>query len=78
MATIKFVLSKSEHQRKTNSNLSMLMLRYGHQKKTTLFYTSRNIEDRYWDDKGQQIRKAMQDQTDLIFFSISLDRELRI
>ncbi|WP_086983941.1 site-specific integrase [Elizabethkingia anophelis] len=58
MATIKFVLSKSEHQRKTNSNLSMLMLRYGHQKKTTLFYTSRNIEDRYWDDKGQQIKKS--------------------
>ncbi|STC98345.1 site-specific integrase [Elizabethkingia anophelis] len=58
MATIKFVLNKSQHQRKINSNLSMLMLRYSHQKKTTLFYTSRNIEDRYWDDKGQQIKKS--------------------
>ncbi|WMC06315.1 site-specific integrase [Elizabethkingia anophelis] len=58
MATIKFVLFKSQHQRKTNSNLSMLMLRYSHQKKVTYFYTSRNIENRYWDDKGQQIKKS--------------------
>lgn len=58
MATIKFVLSKSQHQRKIKSNLSMLMLRYSHQKQVTYFYTSRNLEDRYWDDKGQQVKKS--------------------
>lgn len=58
MATMKFVLSKSQHQRKINSNLSMLMLRYSHQKQVTYFYTSRNLEDRYWDDKGQQVKRS--------------------
>ncbi|MDR6546679.1 site-specific recombinase XerD [Chryseobacterium rhizosphaerae] len=58
MATIKFVLNKSQHQRKIKSNLSMLMLRYSHQKQVTYFYTSRNLEDRYWDDKGQQVKRS--------------------
>ena len=30
MATLKFVLSKSQHQKKINSAQSMLMLRYTH------------------------------------------------
>ncbi len=58
MATIKFVLNKSQHQRKIKSNQSMLMLRYTHGKQVTYFYTQRNLEDRYWDLKSQQVKKS--------------------
>lgn len=58
MATIKFVLNKSQHQRKIKSNQSMLMLRYTHVKQVTYFYTQRNLEDRYWDLKSQQVKKS--------------------
>ncbi len=58
MATLKFILSKSQHQRKTKSNSSMLMLRYTHKKKVVLFTTHKNIEDKYWDDKNQMAKRA--------------------
>lgn len=58
MATIKFVLSKSQHQRKIKSNLSMLMLRYTHKKAVTYFYTQKNIEEKFWDDKNQQVKRS--------------------
>lgn len=58
MATFKFVLSKSQHQRKIKSNQSMLMLRYTHKKQVVLFTTHKNIEDKYWDDKNQIIKRS--------------------
>ncbi len=57
MATFKFVLSKSQHQKKTRSNLSMLMLRYTHKKRVTYFTTHKNIEDKYWDAKNQKVKR---------------------
>lgn len=58
MATFKFVLSKSQHQRKTKSNISMLMLRYTHKKQVVLFTTTKNIEDKYWDHKNQIVKRG--------------------
>ncbi len=58
MATVKFILSKSQHQRKVNSKASMIMLRYTHNKKTVLFFTSKNIEDHLWDISNQCCKKA--------------------
>ncbi len=58
MATFKFILSKSQHQKKTKSNSSMLMLRYTHKKRVVLFTTSRNIEEKYWDDKNQIVKRG--------------------
>lgn len=58
MATVKFILSKSQHQRKVQGNSSMIMLRYTHDKKTVLFYTHKNIEDHYWDCNLQCTKKA--------------------
>lgn len=58
MATFKFVLSKSQHQRKTKSKTSMLMLRYTHKKQVVLFTTGKNIEDKYWDDKNQIVKRG--------------------
>lgn len=58
MATFKFVLSKSQHQRKVKSNQSMLMLRYTHKKRVVLFTTHKNLEDKYWDDKNQIIKRS--------------------
>lgn len=58
MATFKFVLSKSQHQRKVKSNQSMLMLRYTHKKKAVLFTTHKNLEDKYWDDRNQIIKRS--------------------
>lgn len=58
MATIKFVLNKSQHQRKVKSNQSMLMLRYTHGKQVTYFFTQKNLEDKFWDPKGQQVKKS--------------------
>lgn len=58
MATIKFVLSKSQHQKKIKSNLSMLMLRYTHKKAVTYFYTQKNIEEKFWDDMNQQVKRS--------------------
>lgn len=59
MATLKFILSKSQQQRKTNSKQSMLMLRYTHCKKTVLFSTHKNIDNVHWDPNKQRIRTAM-------------------
>ena len=58
MATTKFVLSKSQSQKKNNSNLSMLMLRYSHQKEVTYFTTTKNIDDGYWDGKRQKVKRS--------------------
>jgi integrase len=58
MATFKFVLSKSQHQRKINSKSSMLMLRYTHKKQVVLFTTGKNIEDKFWDDKNQIVKRG--------------------
>lgn len=58
MATFKFVLSKSQHQRKTKSKISMLMLRYTHKKQVVLFTTGKTIEDKYWDDKNQIVKRG--------------------
>lgn len=58
MATIKFILSKSQYQRKTNSGESMLMLRYTHKKRAVLFTTHKNIFDKYWDSKNQVIKNG--------------------
>jgi len=58
MATFKFVLSKSQHQKKTTSNQSMLMLRYTHKKRVTYFTTHKNIQDKYWDAKNQQVKRS--------------------
>lgn len=58
MATIKFVLSKSQNQKKNKSNRSMLMLRYTHKKEVTYFTTSKNIEDRHWDPTNQRVKRG--------------------
>ena len=58
MATLKFVLSKSQHQKKIKSPESMLMLRYSHKKKVTYFTTHKNVRDDYWDIKNQKIKRS--------------------
>ena len=58
MASLKFVLSKSQHQRKIKSKESMLMLRYIHKKEVTYFTAHKNIDEKYWDDKSQQIKRS--------------------
>jgi len=58
MATFKFVLMKSQHQKKNKSIQSMLMLRYTHKKQVTYFTTSKNVDDKYWDAKNQQIKRS--------------------
>ena len=58
MATTKLVLSKTQHQRKNKLKKSTLFLRYSHKKKVTLFTTHKNIEDQYWDDKNQQVKRS--------------------
>ena len=58
MATLKFVLSKSQHQKKIKSPESMLMLRYSHKKKVTYFTTHKNVRDDYWDVKNQKIKRS--------------------
>ncbi len=58
MATLKLVLSKSQNQKKTGSNQSMLMLRYSHRKRTTYFTTHKNIDEKYWDAKNQQVKRS--------------------
>lgn len=58
MATLKFVLSKSQHQKKVKSNESLLMLRYTHQKKVCYFSTQKNIDEKYWDSKNQQMKRS--------------------
>lgn len=58
MSTVKFILSKSQHQRKTNSKSSMVMLRYTHNKQSVLFFTQKNIEDDYWDNNNNCSKKT--------------------
>lgn len=58
MATVKFILSKSHHQRKVGSKSSMVMLRYTHDKHSVLFFTHKNIEDQYWDKTNQCSKKS--------------------
>lgn len=58
MSTVKFILSKSQHQRKVNSKSSMVMLRYTHNKQSVLFFTHKNIEDDYWDHNNQCSKKS--------------------
>ena len=58
MATLKFVLNKSQHQRKIKSTDSMLMLRYTHKKEVTYFTTHKNVDEKYWDEKTQQIKRS--------------------
>ena len=58
MATVKFILSKSHHQRKVGSKSSMVMLRYTHEKHSVLFYTHKNIEDYFWDKTNQCGKKS--------------------
>lgn len=58
MATFKFVLSKSQHQKKIKSPESMLMLRYTHKKEVTYFFTHKNIDGKYWDIKNQTVKKS--------------------
>src|SRR5690606_33566136 len=58
MSTVKFIVSKSQHQRKTGSKSSMVMLRYTHDKQSVLFYTHKNIEDGYWDKLHQCCKKS--------------------
>jgi integrase len=58
MATLKFVQSKTQHQRKKRIKKSALFLRYSHKKKVTLISTHKNIEDNYWDDKNQQVKRS--------------------
>jgi integrase len=58
MATLKFVLNKSQYQNKIKSLESMLMLRYTHKKEVTYFTTHKNIEDKYWDDKAQLVKRS--------------------
>lgn len=58
MSTVKFILSKSQHQRKVQSKCSMVMLRYTHNKQSVLFFTHKNIEDHYWDHNNQCSKKS--------------------
>lgn len=58
MSTVKFILSKSQHQRKTNSKSSMVMLRYTHNKQSVLFFTQKNIEHDYWDTNNNCSKKS--------------------
>lgn len=58
MATIKFVLSKMQHQAKKKSKESGLFIRYTHEKKYVLISTHKNIEEKYWDDKNQIVKRG--------------------
>jgi len=58
MSTVKFILSKSQHQRKVNSKSSMVMLRYTHNKQSVLFFTHKNIDDDCWDNNNQCSKKS--------------------
>ena len=58
MSTVKFILSKSQHQRKVSSSSSMVMLRYTHNKQSVLFYTHKNIDDDCWDFNNQCSKKS--------------------
>lgn len=58
MATLKSVLNKSQHQKKTNSPESMVMYRYSYKKKVTYFTTHKNIRDEYWDAKNQKVKRS--------------------
>lgn len=58
MSTVKFILSKSQHQRKVSSSSSMVMLRYIHNKQSVLFYTHKNIDDDCWDFNNQCSKKS--------------------
>lgn len=58
MATLKFVLSKSQHQKKNKDPKSMLMLRYTHKKRVTYFTTHKNIDETYWDAKRQCVKRS--------------------
>jgi len=58
MATIKFVLNKMQHQTKKKSKESGIFLRYTHQKKYILISVQKNIDEKYWDDKNQQIKRS--------------------
>jgi len=58
MSTVKFILSKSQHQRKVGSKSSMVMLRYTHNKQSVLFFTHKNIDDDCWDFNNQCGKKS--------------------
>ncbi|MFV0531753.1 MAG: tyrosine-type recombinase/integrase [Flavobacteriales bacterium] len=58
MATLKFVLSKSQHQKRNKDPKSMLMLRYTHKKRVTYFTTHKNIDENYWDGKRQCVKRS--------------------
>ncbi len=58
MATFKFVLSKLDYQKKKKSPESLLMLRYTHKKKTTHFSTHKNIDEKYWDERTQMVKRS--------------------
>src|SRR5690606_3492620 len=58
MSTVKFILSKSQHQRKVGSKSSMVMLRYTHNKQSALFVTHKNIDDDCWDFNNQCAKKS--------------------
>ncbi len=71
MATLKLVLSKSQHQKKTKSKESLLMLRYTHQKKVVYFSMQKNLEDSYWDAKKQCVKRSYKGFS---HFNIYLDK----
>lgn len=58
MATIKFVLSKLQHQVKSKSKESGIFLRYTHQKRYILISAQKNIDEKYWDDKNQIVKRS--------------------
>lgn len=58
MATLKLICKKSHSQISCDSNESMLMFRYTHQAKTSLFFTGKNIDPQFLDKKNQCIKKA--------------------
>lgn len=58
MATIKFVLNKLQHQVKSKSRESGIFLRYTHQKKYILISAQKNIDEKYWDNKNQIVKRS--------------------
>ncbi|MCG2609990.1 site-specific integrase [Flavobacterium sp. SM15] len=58
MAILKLIVKQSQSQKKTKSNMYMLMYRYTHKEPSVYFYTGKNIDIQYFDTKNQCIKKS--------------------
>lgn len=58
MCRLRLITKQSESQRARKSNEVMIMASYSHQSKTTLFYSKKSIDGKYWDKKNQCIKRS--------------------